>query len=174
MQNPSFWNCLQPAIVKYGPHQNLLLWLMTDQDTSRYIVSRKRGIKGQAKPDRGLQRKAKYLAKVQYHVLHGIIWSLSIRYQQGKRCGINNLSSIRSFLWSPCTSCFLTWGSGLDRSLVLSNIFQMLRRSVSNISKRSASKERKLSKLRYKGQEGKKLNLKKRNENSGLKSEEKE
>lgn len=53
-------------------------------------------------------------------------------------------------------------------------MFQMLRRGVNNISKGSASKQRKQSELRYEGQEAKKLNLKKRKENFGLKSEDKE
>lgn len=38
MPNSSFGKCLQPKTVKSGLHQNLLLWLVTDEDTSRYIV----------------------------------------------------------------------------------------------------------------------------------------
>lgn len=50
----------------------------------------------------------------------------------------------------------------------------MLQRSVNNIRKGSASKQRRQSKMRYEEQEGKKPNLKKRRENFGLKSEWKE
>ena len=54
-------------------------WLIKiHQDTQ---CQGKGGRKGQTKPDIGLERKAKYLAKVQYYVLHGINWSLRIRYQ---------------------------------------------------------------------------------------------